>query len=77
MLKKAVFMTNGVHNIPTVYPEDIQTRLRAQVELLPGIVTENDLDARKEELKEVEVLFSTWGMLSLTEEQIKEYLPKQ
>ena len=76
MLKKAVFMTNAVGNIASVYPEDIQTRLRAQVELLPGIVTENDLGARRDELKEVEVLFSTWGMLSLTEEQIKEYLPK-
>ena len=76
MLKKAVFMTNGVGNIPNVYPEEIQNRLRAQVELLPGIVTESDLEARRDELKEVEVLFSTWGMLPLTEEQIKTYLPK-
>ena len=76
MLKKAVFMTNGVGNIPNVYPEEIQNSLRAQVELLPGIVTESDLEARRDDLKEVEVLFSTWGMLPLTEEQIKTYLPK-
>jgi len=76
MLKKAVFMTNGVHNIPTVYPEDIQNRLRAQVDLLPGVVTENDLEARKDELSQVEILFSTWGMLPLTEDMIETYLPK-
>lgn len=76
MLKKAVFMTNGVHNIPTVYPEDIQNRLHAQVDLLPGVITENDLEPRKEELKEVEIIFSTWGMLTLTEEEIETYFPR-
>lgn len=76
MLKKAVFATNTVHNISRVYPEDIQNCLRAQVELLPGVVTEDDLEARKEELREVEIIFSTWGMLTLTEEQIEKYLPK-
>ena len=76
MLKKAVFATNAVGNIPRVFPEDTQNRLRAQVELLPGVVTHGDLEARKEELKEVEIIFSTWGMLTLTEEEIETYVPR-
>ena len=39
----------------------------------PSIMKE--LEERKDELEDVETAFSTWGMFSLTEDEIKKYLP--
>ena len=39
-------------------------------------ISETDLEANKVFLAECEVAFSTWGMLKLTEAQIKTYFPK-
>lgn len=75
MLKKAVFMTNAVENIERVYPQNVQDVLRGQVQMLNGVVTADTLEKRKEELRDVSVVFSTWGMPQLTEQEIGDYLP--
>lgn len=75
MLKKAVFMTNAVENIPKVYPQNVQEMLKKQVQLADDVVTAENISEKKAELQEVSVIFSTWGMLEMTEEEIAEYFP--
>lgn len=74
MQKTAVWMTNG-DALPRVYPPQLRQRIGGMVNLLDGIVTESDLEARASDLQNVEVIFSTWGMPALTQEQIARYLP--
>lgn len=75
MRKQAVFMTNG-DALPRVYAQATQTRLEKLVDLAPGVITERDLDARADDLAKAQYIFATWGMPSLTQEQIERYLPK-
>ncbi len=42
----------------------------------PKIFTEDDFTSSPEILSQVEFIFSTWGMPTLTEEDIKKYFPK-
>ncbi len=46
------------------------------VEMLDTVITGDNLEENKSFLKDVEVMFSTWGMVSFTEEELKEYFPK-
>ncbi len=45
------------------------------VEMLDAVIDGTNLDEHKDFLKEIEVMFATWGMVDFTEEQIKEYFP--
>ena len=72
---KAVIMTERPQNIGAVYSEDLKNRLAAELELLPQCVSKDELISRGD-LREVEIVFSTWGMLRLTKDEIKAYLPK-
>ena len=70
----AVFITNlGEKNINYVYTQKQQQELAELADFVPGIITEDSLDSV--DLTQVEVAFSTWGMPSLTEEQLAKYLP--
>lgn len=76
-MKKAVFMTGNPEGIPRAYTEELRTQMAETFDFLPGVYTmkkgaDEDLSA----LADVEVIFSTWGMPSLTEEQIHTYLPR-
>ena len=52
-----------------------ENKLSAALDFLPGVLLEEELPARKEELREVAYLFSTWGMPALGKEQIRAYFP--
>lgn len=73
-LPKALLMSTKnrdfeVYSFDTL--KDIDTRFN-----LPRFVVNNDnYLLYKEELKEVEYIFSTWNMIEFTSEQIKEFLP--
>ena len=74
-MKKAAFIGSG--KIYDVYPADLITRLTAELDFpIPEILNLTNLDTFRREAAEVEYLFSTWGMIALTEEQIREYFPK-
>jgi phosphoglycerate dehydrogenase-like enzyme len=45
-------------------------RLKERVDLVPGIIDTKCIEARIDELRDIEVIFSTWGMPSLTEAHI-------
>ena len=59
-------------NLKRVYGGKAAARLEKEVRLLPGVFTKDD----SEGLKEAEALFSTWGMPSFSEAEIRERFPK-
>ncbi|MBQ8497969.1 MAG: hydroxyacid dehydrogenase [Clostridia bacterium] len=71
----ALFVTKRFFNVDAVYSKELQEKLASELEFLAPIKHENELEARKDELARVDYIFSTWGMLALTKEQIKEYFP--
>ena len=71
----ALFVTKRFFNVAAVYSKELQEKLASELTFLAPIKHESELEARKEELKNVDFIFSTWGMLALTKEQIKEYFP--
>jgi len=68
---KAAFVGADRVNFDRVYGEKQLAALVQRVELLPGVFS----DIRDERLVDVEAVFSTWGMLSPSEEEIRRYLP--
>lgn len=72
----AVYMTNtSPVTFHQVYPDQRMAQIRECCEISDEIITSENLDAHREVLSRAKYIFSTWGMLSLTEEQIDEYLP--
>ena len=73
---KACFATNGGQSaVDFLCAGGRKEQFARKLDLLPGVVTQDTLAQRREELADVEVLISTWGMLPLTEEEIGEYFP--
>jgi phosphoglycerate dehydrogenase-like enzyme len=58
-----------------VYGSELQKKLKSELTFLDPVKSFEDLEARKEELRTVDYIFSTWGMLPLTKEQILNYFP--
>ena len=72
----AVFMTDTpAVTFHQVYPDVRMEQLRALCEISDTVVTSENLEEHKELLAKAEYIFTTWGMLSLTEEQITSLLP--
>ena len=70
-MMKAAFVGSSVSQFERVYAQRQREALHARVELLPGVFE----SVENEELKDVEVIFTTWGMFPCTREQIRTYLP--
>ena len=71
----ALFVTRRFFNIDAVYSAELQKKLKSELNFLAPVKSEAELEARKEELQGVDYIFSTWGMLPLTKEQILTYFP--
>jgi len=75
-MKNAIFMTmQGEKAINDAYDEETQKVLREKLKFFDGFYDIDWLENRKNDLQQVDVLFSTWGMAELTEDQIGTYLP--
>lgn len=68
---KAAYLCSNPETITRVYAERQHAALQSRVGLVDGVCT----DVRDGRLRDVEAVFSTWGMPSCTEEEIREYLP--
>lgn len=68
-LKKAAFF-GRVDQINRVYKLGRQEQVAAATDLYPHVVGAADFEAHIPYLQDLEVIFSTWGMPSLTEAQI-------
>ena len=71
----ALFVTRRFWNVNAVYSAEMQKKLAEELDFIEPLKSMDDLEARKEELQKVDYIFSTWGMLPLTKEQITEYFP--
>ena len=72
---KAVFLTKNKNSCESVYTPETRARLAEKLEFLEPVYTTEALAARENELRDVEIIFSTWGMFSLTSEEIARYFP--
>lgn len=66
---KAAFFGNE-SQIDYVYANGRREKVAGTCKLYPEIINNDNFDAHLDALKEVEVIFSTWGMLNLTERQL-------
>ena len=73
---KAIIMTERPQNIDAVYSEEIKARLSSELSMLDDCKSKEEIFSRRNEMRDVEVIFSTWGMPKLSTEEIREYLPK-
>ncbi len=71
----AVFVSRRFFNIGHVYGKELQEKLGGELDFIAPIKSMDELKARKEETVKVDYIFSTWGMLPLTKEEITEYFP--
>ena len=69
---KAIFLCNRPADVRRVYHADTVARLQNLCDLEDKIYSSADLDAIP---ADTEIIFSTWGMPSLTEQQIAQHLP--
>lgn len=59
-----------------VYPPDRLEQLASHGNVSEEIISVSSLKSNKDFLRNTEYIFSTWGMPTLTEEQIRQYLPQ-
>ena len=59
-----------------VFSKDVMNELKKRGELSSDLINKENLEKHKDFLSDCEVVFSTWGMLQLSEEEIKKYMPK-
>ena len=69
MKPKAAFFSSEAA-IERVYGGGRRERVAALTNLLPEAITSENFEARLEELSDIEVIFTTWGMPALTAQQI-------
>jgi len=68
---KAAFLGENPATFARVYGKKQLEALHDRLEIDDTVYT----DVRSEALRDVEVIFSTWGMLPCSEEEIRQYLP--
>lgn len=66
-----IFLCNNENDIKRVYDERVLSKLGMTHE----IYSQGNLKKNADKLKDVKYAFSTWGMTTLTESEIKSYLP--
>ena len=70
---KAAFLNETPDTLRRFYAERQMARLNKLVQLYPAVITSVDeARAARDALKDIEVVFSTWGMPAMTEAEIKD-----
>ncbi len=72
---KTIFLCDSPYQIDRVYDEAVRVRLQALTDVDNTCYTKADILADPAKFAEVEIAFSTWGMPSLSEDEIKTCLP--
>lgn len=70
---KAAFVCSAPDKVNYVYSDAQKKQIAEITDLMPELVTPQNFDSF--DLSEVEVIFSTWGMMNFTEEQL-DRMPK-
>jgi len=69
-MKRTAFFNHDANSIMNVYADGRREKVAAISDLLPEIVTPENFVEHSNALASVEAIFSTWGMMKLTEEQL-------
>lgn len=73
---KAIWISNkGEETLQQVYKPEIRSKLEETLTFFDSIYSKEELASRMDETKQVDYIFTTWGMLELTEEEIDQYFP--
>lgn len=72
---KAIFLCER-SRVKSVYGEDTVALLKEKAGLCTEVINKAALAENPERFCDTEIVFSTWGMPRMTEEEIKSYLPK-
>ena len=73
-MKNAAFI--GTPKIHEVFAPELVAKMQSEMNFpIPEILTAENLPKYEEQTKTVEYLFSTWGMLKLSSEEIDRYFP--
>jgi phosphoglycerate dehydrogenase-like enzyme len=76
MRKKAVFLAEQDNvMLNRVFDVSVLERLSKHVELFPQKINRNNAELYRDELAEVEIAFSTWGLPLFTADELQAYLP--
>lgn len=59
-----------------VFSEDVMNKLKEYGEVSSELISKDNIESHKDFLAECEVAFATWGMIRLSEDEIKKYMPK-
>ena len=70
MITKAVFFSNQPASLDMVYGNGRKDRLAQFCDLYPVIISTENFDAHVQNLRSVELIFSTWGMPTLKATQL-------
>ena len=66
---KAIWISNkGEETLQQVYKPEIRSKLEETLTFFDSIYSKEELASRMDETKQVDYIFTTWGMLELTEE---------
>ena len=72
---KGIFLTEFKNYIPTVYQKTQTAKLQSLIDLDTTVYTKADIFKDSQKFLGVEFIFSTWGMPTFTEEEIKRCFP--
>ena len=73
---RSIFVCNEPMNVERVYGEDALEILKAEAGLEETVWTGDSIRANPEAFRDVDFIFSTWGMVKFTEEEIEAIFPK-
>lgn len=72
---KAIFLTDRTKEVARVYDPAARERIREWVKPDETVYTKKDVLSGKRDFRDVEAVFSTWGMPHFSPEEIVTYLP--
>jgi phosphoglycerate dehydrogenase-like enzyme len=72
---KAIFLNQGGDQVANVFGDGRRQRAESLLAIRPGVLKREELAAAAAELREVEIVFSTWGMPELGEADLV-HLPR-
>ena len=75
-MKKAIFLCKHKEKFESVYSDKVIERISALSELDRKLYTKDDVLAEPESFRDVQIIFSTWGMPSFEKEEIERIFPR-
>ena len=68
--KAAFFNNNGQKSIDYVYAKGRREKVLEMTEMYPVVISNDNFEEHADRLQDIEVIFSTWNMPALSEEQV-------